>query len=406
MTDEKLQTRDQKLHKVWNTVLRVAVPILLALIVGSIIFIITGISPLEAYKVIFDGAFGRPKYIGWTIVQAVPLILTGLSTAFAFRTGLFNIGAEGQFIVGSIAAVSAGILLELPPVIHPIVCLIVGAIAGGLWGGLVGILKSKFKVNEVISSIMLNWIALYLNNFILTFNSIRKPESDDSYNILETASIRILGNWKQTDAGIEFLNNHEVIGGLLDPPMNYGIIVAIVVAIWMWYTLKNTTLGYRLRAVGYNSHAAEYGGINVEKNVALAMFIAGAIAGLGGAIQVLGVRHRIGILSAMQGYGFDGIGVALVAGNHAIGTIPAGILFSALNYGGSKLNSALGAPSEIVNIVIGTIVFFIAIPTLVDLVRFKRKGKGKGQGPDSMPKEQTVEEELEDETPTGGEEHA
>ena len=137
--------------------------ILLGLVVGAVIFALVGVNPLEAYKVMILGAFGKPKFISWTIVEAVPIILTGIAVAFAFQTGIFNIGAEGQFIMGSLAAVIAGVVLHLPPVIHGIVALLVGIVFGALWGGLVGLFKAKRGVNEVISSIMLNWVAFYLS---------------------------------------------------------------------------------------------------------------------------------------------------------------------------------------------------------------------------------------------------
>lgn len=351
-----------------NRLLVTLFSVVLGIIIGAIILLIAGYNPIQAYGVMLNGIFGRPKYIAYTIVRATPIILTGIAVTFAFKTGLFNIGAEGQFMLGTIFATLAGYFFDLPPVVHAIVALLIGALAGGLWAAIVGFLKAKSGVNEVISSIMLNWIALYLTNFVLTFDAIRKPNSDASYSILDSASIRILGKWKTSEAGRQFLSNNEFLKDLLNPPINYGIFIAILVAIAVWYILKNTTLGYQLKAVGYNKDAAEYGGININRNVIVSMAISGAIAGLAGATQVLGVTEQIGILSATEGYGFDGIAVSLIAGNNPLGAIPAGILFSGLQYGGAKLNQ-IGAPSEIINIVIGVIVFFVAIPKLFDMGR-------------------------------------
>ena len=359
--------------------------IVLGIIIGSIILLISGTNPVEAYKVIFLGAFGKPKYISWTIVKAVPLILTGLSVAFAFNTGLFNIGAEGQYIVGSIGALVVGLLLDLPPVIHGLVALLVGALCGYLWGAIVGILKAKFQVNEVISSIMMNWIAFYLSNYLLSFPILRSIESDNSYPIKQSASIKIAGVWKMSESGRAYLAQHKFLKDILNPPLNFGIIIAIIAALVVWYILKKTTLGYELRAVGFNKKAAEYGGIDINKSIVKSMGIAGILAGLAGAVTVLGVSGDIGIMAAQEGYGFDGMAVALIAGNNPLGTIPAALLYAGLTYGGGKLTT-IGTYSEVVNIIIGIMILFIAMPKLLDMIKFfftkwsKKDGKNLEKG--------------------------
>lgn len=359
--------------------------IVLGIIIGSIILLISGTNPVEAYKVIFLGAFGKPKYISWTIVKAVPLILTGLSVAFAFNTGLFNIGAEGQYIVGSIGALVVGLLLDLPPIIHGLVALLAGALCGYLWGAIVGILKAKFQVNEVISSIMMNWIAFYLSNYLLSFPILRSIESDNSYPIKQSASIKIAGAWKMSESGRAYLAQHKFLKDILNPPINFGIIIAIIAALVVWYILKKTTLGYELRAVGFNEKAAEYGGIDINKSIVKSMGIAGILAGLAGAITVLGVSGDIGIMAAQEGYGFDGMAVALIAGNNPLGTIPAALLYAGLTYGGGKLTT-IGTYSEVVNIIIGIMILFIAMPKLLDMIKFfftkwsKKDGKNLEKG--------------------------
>lgn len=355
------------------------ISIIIGLLFGAIVLLVGGFSPIEAYTVMIKGVFSKPKYISWTIIRSTPIILTGISVAFAFKTGLFNIGAEGQFIVGTIFSTMVGYFLELPPVLHVIFAIVVGVLAGAIWGGIVGLLKAKFGVHEVISSIMLNWIALYLNNYFLTWPSFRRPNSDSSYRILDTARLNILPDWKLSDSGRQFLENKEILKDFLNPPLNLGIVLAIITAIIIWYILKNTTLGYQLKAVGFNKDAAEYGGINIDRNIILSLAIAGAISGLAGASQALGVEHQIGILSVTQGYGFDGIGVSLIAANNPLATIPAGLLFGALQYGGGKLNSAIQAPSEVIDITIGMIIFFVAMPKLIDIITsvFTRKKRGE-----------------------------
>lgn len=368
-----------------NRFIYTVLAIVLGIIIGSIILLISGTNPVEAYKVIFLGAFGKPKYISWTIVKAVPLILTGLSVAFAFNTGLFNIGAEGQYIVGSIGALVVGLLLDLPPVVHGLVALLVGALCGYLWGAIVGILKAKFQVNEVISSIMMNWIAFYLSNYLLSFPILRSIESDNSYPIKQSASIKIAGAWKMSESGRAYLAQHKFLKDILNPPLNFGIIIAIIAALVVWYILKKTTLGYELRAVGFNEKAAEYGGIDINKSIVKSMGIAGILAGLAGAITVLGVSGDIGIMAAQEGYGFDGMAVALIAGNNPLGTIPAALLYAGLTYGGGKLTT-IGTYSEVVNIIIGIMILFIAMPKLLDMIKFfftkwsKKDGKNLEKG--------------------------
>ncbi len=351
------------------------ISILIGLIVGAVILTIAGFNPFEAYRIILFGVFSRPKYIAYTVIYATPLILTGLSVAFAFRTGLFNIGAEGQYIIGALVAAWTGYFWHLPPVIHVIVVLLVAATAAGLWAGIAGYLKAKYGVHEVISTIMLNWIALYLNNYIVNLEVFKRPQSEASYKILDTANIEILEKWKFSDTGRAWLSHHPFLQDVLKAPLNWGFLIAILLIALVWFILNKTTLGYELRAVGFNKFAAEYGGIGVKKSIILSMMIAGALAGVAGALQVIGVTKSVAVLAAMEGHGFDGIAVSLIGSNTAFGSLFAGLLFGIFKYGGPKIQPTLQAPSEVVNIVIGTIVFFIAIPNFIRTVITVRRNK-------------------------------
>ncbi len=351
------------------------ISIFLGFFVGAMVLLVAGFNPVEAYWAILKGIFARPKYIAYVIIYSTPLIITGLSVAFALRTGLFNIGAEGQYVVGAITAAMAGHFFHLPMILHVIVCILLAGFAAALWGGLAGYIKAKFGVHEVISTIMLNWIALYLSNWTLTLKFFGKQGTGKSFVIQQTARIDLFGQWKITQAGIEFMRSHKYLGDVLKTPVNLGILVAILLAFLMWYVLNKTTLGYELRAVGYNPHAAEYGGINVNKSIITSMFIAGGIAGTAGALQVMGVSHRIAKLAVMEGYGFDGIAVALIGNNTGAGSVFAGILFGALKYGGSKIQDAINAPTEVINIMVGTIVLFIAMPSLIRMILMYKKAK-------------------------------
>ena len=351
--------------------------IILGLFIGGLILLFAGYNPIQAYTQMIVGVFSKPKYISWMIVRATPLIFTGLAVAFAFQTGLFNIGAEGQFIVGTIVAVLAGYLVELPPIIHPIFVFTVAVIAAGLWGGIAGFLKARFGIHEVIATIMLNWIALYLRNYVVGLPRVQL-KSNISHSIHPTASIMIGEGWKTTKAGQTWAKAHPLLGEYLKAPANWGIIIAIVTVIVIWFILNKTTLGYQLRAVGSNQYAAEHAGINVNRNIMMSMGISGMLAGAAGALHVMGVSKNISTIAVMEGYGFDGIAVALIGSNTPIGSLLGGLLFGTLKYGGTKIQSPpVNAPSEVINIVIGIIVFFIATPKLIKIIKdiYKRGEK-------------------------------
>ncbi|ALB45720.1 ABC transporter permease [Clostridium beijerinckii] len=336
-------------------------------IVASIVLGVAGYNPIDAFSALFGGIFSKPKYISNTIIKATPIILTGLSVAFAFKTGLFNIGAEGQYIVGTIASTIVGIKLNLPAVLEIPLVILAGVAAGAVFGGIVGILKAKFGIHEVITSIMLNWIALYLSNFVVSTDVFHQPDSTSTYMINESGFTTIFGNWKTSDAGMEFLSHNKWLSEvLLKTDVNIGIIVAIIMAVVISILLYKSAKGYELRAVGLNKDAAEFAGINVNRNIVQSMVIAGALSGLAGALAITGTApHKLSTMAAFENNGFNGLSVALIAGSSPIGCIFGGLLYGGLLYGGQSVQSAIGAPSEIINIMIGTIVFFVALTKIV-----------------------------------------
>jgi simple sugar transport system permease protein len=361
-----------------NPVVFVSISILVGVLVGGIILIVAGYNPLRAYGEIVAGIFDGPRNIATAIVRATPIILTGLSVTFAFRTGLFNIGAEGQFLVGGLAAALVGFSVSLPPILHIPLVLLAAMVAGAIWGGLAGLLKARFGVHEVISTIMLNWLAFYLNNYIVSLPAVQRPESESSYKIAASARIDILGTWKMSEEGLAWRSENagSFFAELLRAEVNWGIVIALVAVTIVWFILKRTTLGYRLRAVGHNRDAAEYCGINVKRSILVSMVIAGVIAALSGAVQVMGRTQEVTKLAVMEGNGFDGIAVSLIGNNTAFGNVFAGLLFGGLVHGGGRLQARMGAPSEIIDIVIGTIIFFIAIPNLLRvIIRSRRRRK-------------------------------
>lgn len=342
--------------------------ILMGLLIGGIVLKLSNISPLEAYKVMWDGAFSQPNYISYIIVRSTPLILTGLSVAFAFRTGLFNIGAEGQFIIGALAASYFGFHFNFNPWIQIPLVMMLATIIASLYGGLSGFLKARFGVHEVLSTIMLNWIALYFSNYAVFIEGFRRPNMETTEFINESTSIAILDKWKVSDAGLEWLSNHEFWSSFMRPPVNAGIFLALIAVVIVWIILNKTTFGYKLKAVGFSPAASEYAGISTKMKVTQAMMISGALSGLAGATHVMGVSNNVAVLAAHEGYGFDGIAVALIGSNNPFGVLFSGFFLGALKYSGQKIQSHLSAPSEVIGIMIGAIIFFIAIPSIFNFV--------------------------------------
>lgn len=341
----------------------VILAIVIGFLVGAILLTAAGIDPGDAYSKLAEGTLGSTKYIVYSIVYAAPYIFTGLSVAFSFKTGVFNIGAEGQFVVGSLAAVLVGIFADLPPVLHAIVAFLAAALAGAIWGAVVGAMKIKRGINEVISYIMFNWIAYYLSNFVVMSKGVKDSTVEASKTVKDSARI-LMGE------------NMIVTTGC--PVVNWGFVLAVIAAILLWFIIKKTTFGYQLRAVGLSRTASEYGGISSSKIFLTSMAISGMLAGMGGAVQVLGMSGKVSQFAAQESFGFDGITVALIAGSNPIGCILSGIFYGIMKYGGNKL-TLVDAPKEIVNIIMGTIIFFIAIALLfkrmVRDIRQKRENK-------------------------------
>ncbi len=336
------------------------IAILVGFLIGAIFLMIAGISPAVAYGKLIDSVFSKPKYIVWTLIYATPLIFTGLSVAFSFRTGVFNIGAEGQFVVGSLAACVVGILVDVPAWIHVPLCIIAAAAAGCIWSLLVGLLKVKRGIHEVLSFIMFNWIAFYLSNYVVNLEAIHKVGGGEATkDVLPSARILL------PEGLLKFFNNTTA---------NWGFLLAIIAGIVMWIIIQKTTLGYKLKAVGYNNNAAKFAGINSDKSVLTALGISGALAGLGGAVQLLGMSGRLSQFAGQEGFGFEGITVALIGASNPIGCIFAGMFYGAMKYGGSKL-TMVKAPAEVVDIIMGCVILLIAISPVFKVLFQKSKKK-------------------------------
>lgn len=335
------------------------VSILLGLIVGAILMIAAGYDPFVAYSALFRSGFLDMYGVGESIRTMTPLIFTGLAVALAFRTGLFNIGVEGQLIVGQLTAVIVALKLDLPPGLHAAVAVLAGGLAGALWAFLPGLLKAVRGVHEVITTIMMNFIALFLSNVLVRTWLTSGADSTDT--IPESASLKM-----------GFLS--EWFGGAR---IHFGFFLAILAAFVMYMLLWRTTWGYQMRAVGFNAHAAEYAGISVRKNIILSMMISGSFAGLAGAGEVLGTYEYHFIQDAFSGIGFDGIAVALLGANTPIGVLLSSVLFGVLTFGGSEMQYEAQVPFEVIRVVFAAIILFVAANvTHWMLERFRSRRRG------------------------------
>ncbi|CAB4605715.1 unannotated protein [freshwater metagenome] len=315
----------------------------------------------NSYLAIFQGSIydvnlarGESFFKGFyplsdTVVNATPLILAGLAVSLAFKSGLFNIGAQGQFIFGAIAASYVGFKFEFSPVLHVSLALAAGIIAAGIYGGFVGFLKAKTGAHEVIVTIMLNYIASFFLLWILKTKTFLRP-----------GNINPLAPDVKPSAELPKLLGQDL-------RVNLGIIIALVVAVFVWWVLNKSTLGFKFRAVGASASAAKTAGISTGFVTFSTMFICGALAGLGGAVHVLGTNHALGT-DVGGSYGFDAITVALLGRASVLGTVLAAFLFGALQTSGLNLLSVTGTPLEIVQVIQALIVLFIATPALIKFI--------------------------------------
>ena len=340
--------------------------VIFGFIVGFIVLFLLGYNPVEGFTYLFQGGFkgiltGNFKQFGNGLLQMTPLILTGLSVAFAFRTGLFNIGVPGQMLVGGFTAVYLGVVLELPRIIHLPIVVLGAMIAGGIWAIVPGLLKAKFKIHEVVTSIMMNYIALWGVQYAIKV-LIPGKYSTESATILDSASLK--AEWMT-----KFFDGSAV---------NIGLILAIIACFVVWFVLEKTTFGYELKAVGYNQDAAHYAGMKVTRNIILSMIIAGVLAGLAGATFYAGYTNHIKV-GVLPTQGYDGIAVALLGLNTPIGVFLSAALFGFMKVGASFMQAMANTPNELVDIIISTIIYFSAIALLIQSF-FKKVAPKKKDG--------------------------
>jgi simple sugar transport system permease protein len=328
----------------------------------------------SAYSALFEGSIFNPNSlysnggvgvfapICQTLYYATPLIFGGLAVAVAFRAGLFNIGAQGQIIAGAICAGYVGFHWELPHVIHLVLALLAGMLGGAIWGGLAGWLKAQFGAHEVITTIMLNYVAAYLIAYLLTVHGFQRPNS------IQAQSSPIHGT-----ARLPYLFGQHLA-------VDLGLVLALLAAVGCWWLLTRSTLGFRLRAVGANANAARTAGMSVERSYFTVMAISGLLAGLAGCYQILGANAGSGLNGSIDGgFGFDAITVALLGFASPGGVVAAGLLFGAFHAGGVQLQATTTTPQDVATIMQYVIVLFIAAPGLIRLIFRLRDARGGTQ---------------------------
>ena len=338
------------------------VSILLAFIIGAVIMAFLGANPLEAMQYLFIGAFGSKANIGTTLAKATPLIFTALCACFAYKCGVFNLGGEGQFIMGSIAACTVALKCGFEGPAAILLCLIAGTAAGGIWGLIPGILKITRGQNEMIISIMLNYVATLLMGVVYT-EWLRDGSVPQTVAVPDADKIaRIFPKMRVT----------------------WGFVLAVLIGIIIYCFMYHTSQGFKLRAVGMNATASHFNGFPVIRYIVISFVVSGGIAGLGGAAELLGTQYRL-INGFASGYGFDGVAMALIGQLHPIATVIVAIFFAALRAGATTMQAASGVPTSVSDIIQALVIIFsvagMAITQLPEfkmfLLRHKRRKEAK-----------------------------
>lgn len=335
------------------------ISILAGFLVGALIMLVWSYNPFEAYASMFSSALGNMNGIGETIREATPLIFTAIGFAIASSAGFFNIGLPGQAQAGWLTSIWVVLANpNMPKALLLPLAIIAGIVAGALVAGIAGWLRAQFGTNEVITTIMLNYIVLYSCQYLMQqiMPKTMRIDTDTTKTIAANGSLKI--DWLSSMFG--------------DSRINAGIFLAIIGVFIYWYLMKKTTTGFEIRSVGANPFASRYAGMSTKKNILYSMLLSGGFAGLGGVVQGLGTYQNYFTQTTSLDIGWDGLSVALLGGGTAIGILLAAILFSILKIGGLGMQTIAGIPYEIVSIVIAAIIFFVAIQYVIGLL-FKNK---------------------------------
>ena len=341
----------------------------IALLAGGVVIALSGDNPIPAYQALFQGAFGGQRAIAETLVMAAPLILGGLAFAVASRAGLFNIGIEGQMVVGGLlAGLAATWDTGLPIFVHLPIAILAAMIGGGIWGFIPGFLKAKTGAHEVITTIMLNYLAYRLSTVVIGQEdfALVNPALQATQPALETARLpRLLEGTR----------------------LHAGIIIALVAAVVVWYLLYRTVFGYKIRTVGLSRGASAYAGISWGRTIALAMLLSGILSGLGGAVDALGLQGRF--YNVQLGIGFTSIAVGLVGRNQPFGVILSGLLFGALAAGATKMQNTAGISRDIVYVLLGFVILSVSALAVIQQFRQAKQQSARAR---SMTRDRAAED--------------
>lgn len=337
-----------------QTLLDVLTIFLLTLVISALLIVACGASPVEAAGLFVKGIFGTKSSFAEIFVKACPLILTGLGCAVTFRTGFFNIGAEGQFYVGALAATMVALgLPQVPGVVRIVLCFVAAFVCGGLWALIAAVFKTRFNISEIIVTIMLNYIVINFLGY-----AVRSFLMDPAGNVPQSAKI---------DQAVQLPNL------ITSTRFHAGIVLAFVLAAVVWFLMEKTTVGYELKAVGLNSRAAACNGVPVVRSIISSAFLSGGLAAIAGSIEVLAIQKKL-----MEGIsadcGYTAVLIALVAFNRPLGVVAVAILYAAMEVGASSMQRQLGVPSAIVSILIGVVVVLILAKEMLRWYNLRKKG--------------------------------
>ena len=342
------------------TILVPIISVLLALVVGGIVIACLGKNPIQGYALLFSGSLGTTQKFASSLVSACPLIFTALAAAFAYRCGVFNLGGEGQFIMGAVSAIVFLLVTGIEGIAGTVLAILVGTVVGALWAALPGIMKITRGLNEMITSIMLNYVATLFMGFIYT-NAFRDGGNPQTPSVADSVMLAKIPGFR----------------------IHTGVILAIVLGLVVAYVISKTSFGFKIRAVGLNPLASKVNGFNVKFLVVAAFIISGAIAGMGGAVELLGKQYRL-MSGFGSGFGFDGVAIALIAQLNPLASLLVAIFFGALTTGASSMQVGIMVPTAIVEIIRALIIIFsvagvalIKLPTIQALIQQMGSGKAK-----------------------------
>jgi simple sugar transport system permease protein len=319
---------------------------------GAVIILLVGEDPLHVYATLLRGAFGSPERIAASLLQATPIIISGVAACIALRGGLFNIGVEGQLYVGAFAAAWVGFSLDLPVVLHAVVALVAAVVAGALWVAVPAIMRARYNANEVVSTILMNYVAVLLTSY-LTIEIFKRP-----------------GGWSETEPIAETAHLFRFID---ESRLNLGLVIGVLLAVGLHLFLTRTGPGYSVSSMGSNPKFAEYGGVRVKRNIVLVLLASGAVGGLAGGVETLGVHRRF-MEGFAPGFGFDGVIAALLANGHPLGVIVVALFFGALRSGSLLMEVETSASREIITVIQAFIILCVSAQIL-----FRRRSGVSGE---------------------------